>query len=123
MLLVGISLASNLLGSPNPSQIAKLVQADQRVLRMVEQTRSILLSGTKFDSLGTMLYELHARERFRDHFLVVWRVLSRICRLTSEDGVSDSHSFGEKLTALLRRPGRLYRTYGLAWLKPLLRLH
>jgi hypothetical protein len=121
MLLVGLSLASSLLGSVTPPAIEKLARVDPVTLSLTDQIRSALLTGTPIDSVQEMIYCLRARERFRDHFVVVCRLLPRIFHLTPEDRLPDNAPASTRLAAAFKRPVRLYRTFGLAWLKPVFR--
>jgi hypothetical protein len=121
MLLVGLSLASSLLGSVTPPAIEKLARVDRMTLSLTDQIRSALLSGTPIDGVQEMIYCLRARERFRDHFVLVCRLLPRIFRLTDEDGLPGNLPARTRLAAAFKRPVRLYRTFGLAWVKPVFR--
>jgi hypothetical protein len=121
MLLVGLSLASSLLGSVIPTEIEKLAGADPVTFDLVNQIRDALLSDAPIDGVGAIIYHLRARERFRDHFVLVFRLLRRIWRLTDADGLSDNQIAWTRLAAAFKRPVRLYKTFGWAWLKPVFR--
>jgi hypothetical protein len=121
MLFVGLSLASGLLGSVLPPAIEKLTRVDAVTLSLADQIQSAMLSGTPIDGVQEMIYRLRARERFRDHFIMVCRLLPRVFRLTSEDGLPGNVPARTRLAAAFKRPVRLYRTFGLAWVKPVFR--
>jgi len=121
MLLVSLGLASSLLGSVVPPEIEKLADADPMTFNLVEQIRAALLNDTPIDNVGAIMYHLRARERFRDHFVTAFRLLRRIWRLTAADGLSGNRRASTKLAAAFRRPVRLYKTFGLAWVKSVFR--
>jgi hypothetical protein len=121
MLLVGLNLASSLLGSVTPPAIAKLARADRVAMRLVERIRSALLSDAPVDGVEEIIYHLEAHERFRDHFVLVCRLLPRICRLTAKDGLLPNRPVWTQFIAVFKRLLRLFRTFGLAWVKPVFR--
>ena len=101
MLLVGLGLASSLLGSVIPSAIEKQIRTDPSTLSLIDQIQSALLDSAPIDNAQELIYCLRARERFRDHVVLVWRLLPRIFRLTLEDGLSDRNPAPNKLAALI----------------------
>lgn len=111
MLLVGINLASTLLGSVTPPAIAKLTSTDRITVRLAERIVPALLSDAPIDGGEKIIYDLQSRERFRDYFVLE-------CRLTAEDGLPADPAVWTRFTAVFKRPLRLFRTFGLAWVIP-----
>ena len=121
MLLVGLNLAFSLLGCDPPLAIEKQVSADRVARRLADRIGSALLSDTTITGGEEIIYHLEARERFRDHFVLVFDLLLRIFRLTSEDELPADRPLWTRFIAVFKRPARLFRTFGLAWIKPMFR--
>ena len=119
MLVVSIGVAARLFGSALPPAIAALVRVDPVAQSLIQQIVSDLTLRAKFSDPKETTRHLRMRERFGDQFLLFMRLLRRICRLTSEDGLPQNHTAVQFLAAVCARPIRLYRKYGFGWAKPL----
>lgn len=122
ILLSGLGLAASLLGSVIPPDVEQLIQADPSTFNLVEQVRSAILHARPIAGPDAILYTLRARECLRDHLVLTMRLFRRIWRLTAEDGVNRDRLTWRTVEAACKRPIRLYKTFGLTWVKPVFRL-
>jgi hypothetical protein len=74
MLLLGLSLASDLLGAPVPASVQQGVKEDRQVHRLASTVASALFAETTGSELRSHLFFLQARERLRDRVLYCSRL-------------------------------------------------
>ncbi len=122
ILLIGLHLASQVFGAPLPAPVAGIAAADRKAAILANQVSAAVLSGAGLTTMESMVFNLHARERVRDRLVLSARLIRRIFRLTKEDGEIGSKNLGSLVILALKRPLRLYRTYGTSWLRPAIRL-
>ena len=74
MLLLGLSLASDLLGAPVPAGVLQHVKEDRHAHRLASTVASALFADTTGSELRSHLFFLQARERLRDRVLYCSRL-------------------------------------------------
>jgi hypothetical protein len=74
MVLLGVSLASDLLGAPVRSDILRHAMEDRRVHRLGSMVAGALFAETTGSELGSHLFFLGARERLRDRVMYCGRL-------------------------------------------------
>jgi len=79
MLLLGLSLAHDLLDAPLPDHVVRAIRKDGRIDRAVTEIRRRLFEATDHAPgvLQTCLFYITIRERMRDKARVLFRTLSR----------------------------------------------
>jgi hypothetical protein len=116
MLLVGVNLARMLFDVSAPAEIVRLISRDNPAEIVSKQVCNALLERRLLNPREDLLFDLRGRERVGDHAILFAQTLQRIFRFTNQD----ERSFW--LARAFRRPVRLYRTYGVSWVKPWLRM-
>jgi hypothetical protein len=118
MVLLGLSLAHELLGADLPAEITSQAKADRLLEPLVQQVHKGLISATtELGMLKTVLFHLRARERWRDRVRYCFRLAAMPTKEDYDLPLPASLAF----LYYLIRPLRLAGKYGFARLQHFMR--
>lgn len=118
LLIVGIGLAANVFACAVPPAIQAAASADPLTLKLVTEMKSSIVAGYPRNDVQWAVDYLRMHERFWHRAVLSCQLLGRICRLTAEDHLPANYTTRDLVVAVLNRPARLYRSYGLQWARP-----